>query len=837
MKVFLSHSSKDKGYVEAVADYLRPGTYELDSLTFDSGLINAEAIIESLKRCDLFCLFLSANSIESGYVNFETVVSIDMYAKGLVRRILIICLDDDSFERASDNVKLFNAIRKNVKPDSAARLIQGALVTASKENINSSRPFVGRLQDLQILEDRLVDLSKNTVKAIYISGNIGSGRRTIARKFYENHFPKVGKIFPNVEVSEFSGLHELHRLLVYTLRPAIRSRKLQQIVVAFEQASIDEKRRQISELVNSLLTVNEAAMFIDQGGILTDSGELNPEIDKVITLLNDRPHPPAIFISPRMIPSRRRRVQDDIAYLALQSMPRQDSKRLISSLLRSIDLAPSNDDVEQLVDVADGHPYNIYRMVEEIREKGVAIFLNTIDRFINWKHRQSSEYLYRVKLDELEVKILAVLNLLPELDFEAFDSVLSESAEDIAEALGRLIDNHIIYSSEDRFAVSPALRVAIERDGRIFLPDEERKRIIQSLAQSLSVRIEDGSAPVVLVDAAVLSSLESNADLTTIAAAFLLPSHCVQLAKRHYDRRNWTESIRYSEKALDGASRLSSNGFVAACRYLCLAGTRIGDDGIFREGIGKLESEAKDDWAKSNVNFLRGFNSRFDGRLPDAEQFFRSAYELSPGNVSAARELAAICLARDELDDAEIFAREAYTQAGSNPFVLDILVSVLIRKYGSNANSNMEISDLLDKLEKADEESGRSFYNTRKAELEHYWGDNREAQRLIEAAIRKTPTLFEPRRIYAEVLLKSGSITKLAEELSVLAGMVFSNNPNDRRANYRHYLKLKSSYLVEIGKYGEAKSQYMNKNGVFTESEIQDELKNIDIVEAYRRKG
>ena len=28
MKVFLSHSSKDKGFVEAVASFLKPGTYK-----------------------------------------------------------------------------------------------------------------------------------------------------------------------------------------------------------------------------------------------------------------------------------------------------------------------------------------------------------------------------------------------------------------------------------------------------------------------------------------------------------------------------------------------------------------------------------------------------------------------------------------------------------------------------------------------------------------------------------------------------------------------------------------------------------------------------------------
>lgn len=92
---------------------------------------------------------------------------------------------------------------------------------------------------------------------------------------------------------------------------------------------------------------------------------------------------------------------------------------------------------------------------------------------------------------------------------------------------------------------------------------------------------------------------------------------------------------------------------------MCLAAARLGEQKLFDDGIAKLQSVARSDWAKSNIAFLQGFNSRLKGNLPRAEIFFRDSFSLSPGNVSAARELAAICLARDNLDEAERFAREA----------------------------------------------------------------------------------------------------------------------------------------------------------------------------------
>ena len=113
------------------------------------------------------------------------------------------------------------------------------------------------------------------------------------------------------------------------------------------------------------------------------------------------------------------------------------------------------------------------------------------------------------------------------------------------------------------------------------------------------------------------------------------------LAKRHYDEKNFEESIRLAKEALSRADRLSSKGFVAACRYQCLSAARLGKTGVFDEGITKLVGAANDNWARSNIAFLNGFNFRLKGNLPKAEASFRSAYDLSPGNVSAARELAA----------------------------------------------------------------------------------------------------------------------------------------------------------------------------------------------------
>ena len=532
-----------------------------------------------------------------------------------------------------------------------------------------------------------------------------------------------------------------------------------------------------------------------------DSGAFSAEFNSIIEHVLDRPHPPVVFVSPRMIPLRHRRHEGDLAYLALKSLSRAASERLIRRLLRDLRIAASDEVLQDLTKLSDGHPFNIYRMIEDVRNKGIDPFVANPADFIEWKHRYSSEYLLSIDLSEVEAGILSVLKIVPQLDFAGIAEALQVPPAETSDSLLRLIDLHVLEGEAERFMISPPLRVAIERDSRLSLSAPRRAAALEYLSKALSIRIEEGTAPIALIDSAVISSLESGEVKSEFMAAFLLPSHLVWMAKRHYDDQNWKESMRFALEALEGADRLSGKAFVAACRYLCLAGSRLGDETAFTGGIRQLIGTAGDDWAKSNVAFLKGFNLRMNGRLPEAETYFREAYSLSKGNISAAREIASICLARRNFDDAETFSQEAYSYAPSNPYVMDILIATLIRKYGTSPGKMEDIEHLLGKLEMVGDKGGRSFYTTRRAEFELRYGDNKKALLLIEEAVRKTPRLFEPRRLKAEILMKARDMPGVWQVLRQMREMVGSGDPNQRRTNYRTYLEIRACYLTETGAY------------------------------------
>ncbi len=833
MRAFLSHSSKDNGFVEGVAELLRPGSYELDSDTFDAGLLNSDAIIEALKRCNIFCLFLSSASLQSPYVDFEMLISTEFFARGKLSRLLIVCLDDEAFEAARESVKFFNVIRRGVTVERTARMIQGALIAENLGEKNLSHPFIGREEALKELERQVIDPDRPAVRTFFASGNHGIGRRSLIRKFYRDHYPNVGQIFPAIDIPDFAGLEELYRAVLFTLRPAISAMAVRTNLSAFMVANEEEKRRQIAELLNSLVPGREAAFLIDQGGVLTDSGELQPEISSVVSLLENRPHPPIAIISPRSIPHRHRHRLPGIAFVGVMSMSNTDATRLVSTLCKNNNLNTSNDVIQEIVDLGDFHPFNYYKIFEEISENGLGPFLSNKTYFIEWKQRNSSEYIRGLSFSETEKLIVGFLRMVPSLDFDAIVEALEIDSEVASTSVIHLSSLHIIEHNGTLFSVSPPLRPSIDRDVRFNLNSNLRQKSLKSLCDKLSIRIDEGSAEIKLVDAVAVATIQSGSSEAWISA-FLLPSHYVWLAKQNYDHRNYSESIRLAKRGLDGSTRLSSSGFVAACRYICLPASRTGDLESFNQAIGRLDREARDDWGRSNVAFLRGFNERMMGNIPTAEDFFREAYRLSEGNHSASRELAAICLTRGNLEEAERFAREAHAPAQRNVFIVDILVAALIKKLGRNALMDSEVRSLLDLLENLSRETGRSFYDTRMAEFESNYGDNRKARTLIEEAIRKTPGIFEPRRIYANILLKDGDRSKAGDVVNWMREKVNARDVGERRTNYRPYLETESRYLTELGQFDEAKALYTDR-AIFSEDEARASIREIELAQSYRR--
>lgn len=833
MKAFLSHSSRDKAVVTQIAEQLGGANVELDADSFDRGILNVEAIGRALKRSSIFVLFLSEDSLQSAAVLFEANLARELQMKGLIQKFFVVCLDEASFKAAPDAWKEYNFVRRPVSPQSVARLIQGEILTARSREPASAPPFVGRQAELTSTKDKLVDPEKAATAALYVSGTPGIGRRTFARKLYADVFAPVTPVFPQIYLDRLDGYEEIFRKLLDVLTPFATLSAYRTHIVGFAVANEATKLDLISAQINRLLEAREALFILDDGGILEDPGGFQPHIRLILDKIGTAPHPALIFVSNRMMPHAMRANVTNVVFSPLSSLADDDIRQLVGLLLKRHSIAYTSEELEQLTELADGHPFNVNFMVEAIRHYTLSVFLADTSSLVQWKRNRASEFLLKIDFSESERKALAALRDFRILDFETLVEIVGD-ASDAAAAATKLIDYHIIEAAGNSYALSPPVRAAVERDSRFNSSNDQRQEMLRAVAQTLQASTDD-PVSVSMVNAAILAELQSGGELSEFFSAFLLPSHYVWLARRQYDSKHYEECIRLSRKALESVARLSPAGVVEACRYLCLAASRSGSGDAFEEGLAIIRRRVADSWARSNLEFLLGFNNRMKGNLPVAEEHFREAYKLSPGNFWAARELASVCSKRGDAEGAEQFARRAYEVAPDSPFVLDILLSVLINLPDQRqAGVREEIDYLFDRFNTIRDVESRSFYTTRRAEYALRQNNLAEAVKFIDEATRKTPNLFAVQELRARIYLERGNNVVAAESISNLQRMIDRNTSGERRTNIRPLLEIRSSYLAATGQFEEAKQLYRNKD-IFTDSETATAIRKIEIEQAYRK--
>ena len=833
MKAFLSHSSRDKGIVEQVAEDLGSANCQLDSATFERGVMNTKAIQQALGQCSVFVLFLSRDAIASGMVKFEAALAQELVGIGLIEKFLVICLDDDAFRAAPNEWKIYNFVRKVSSVHAISRLVQSALMIASLQSARMATPFVGRTKELTDIKERLIDPIAPQPKGLFVSGNAGIGRRTFARKLFGDVYPSVNPIFPEIYVEPLDGYEEIFRKVYHVIAPIATLSAYRARVLGFSIAKAEEKASQIAQLIETLISSREALVIHDHGGLLEDNGRMQPHMAAIIDKVQSKLRPAMIFTSERTVPRRNRPDPNSLVYAPLPSLERKDIRQLAAFLLRDAGMSYSEDQLQQIIELSDGHPFNVIFIIQAAKQYTLNVFLADPSELTQWKRSRSSVFLQKITFTPLEHTILTALANFSSLDFDTLVQATGSGLQDIGVAMMRLMDLHIVEAKSDAYLVAPPLRMAVERDARFRGTDQELRDIVRRVGALLNVYDEDSEISLSLINAGILAQLQEEEKVTELFSAFLLPSHSVWLARRHYDATDYSESIRFAKAALQGHDRLSPAGVVEACRCLCLAGTRLGQETVYEEGISILNRNSNDQWASSNLSFLMGFHARLHGKLPEAESHFRKAYEDSPRNYSAARELASICVLRGDMTAAEQFARQALSKAPDNRYVLDIMLTILIKR-GLTENK-LEIESLFERLKNVGDEEGHSFYTTRRAEYALRQGQPSEASKLIDEAKVKTPNNFGVRALRFEIYLDLGNKSVANDELSALEAMVLRNTAGERQSNWRPLLEMKARYLTSIGSFEEAKKLYRTA-GVFTPAETRNAIKDIEIEQSFRRR-
>lgn len=805
MRAFLSHSSKNKGIVKKVFEDLGSALAEFDEKTFHAGQFNIDAIEKGLTSSDLFVLFATPESLSSGYVAMEARLAQEHLAQRKLKKILTFCLDDVRPEDLPGILPTIAAVRRINSPGAIARTIRSSLVDMSLENGELARPFIGRDDEKQSLTRRLSDPEQSTPSAIILSGVDGVGRRTLAKKVFEDIYPYLTKVLPTINLISGSGAPEIFRELLSVNSSLSKSEIFEQIET-FDRLADNKKHDIIAQTIEEISDQNQILFVFDDGGLLLDDGSLNDVMKHVVVHFSSKSpaHPPLCFITFRTTPGKARE-KKGVVYHKVDPLSNSDIKMLVSLHSKRKRLSLTSAQVDKIAELIDGHPYNLEYILELLDTTSVDSLLGDPADMIAFKRRQGDEFLNKVQLAKNELLVLSVLRVLGPSPTQILSEVLVAPPDQLAKILKTLEEKHCIERSGDVASINRPLRSAIERAPHLRLNKADIIKIREKAVEVFKEFNDEDDIPVSLISTAARAAALSNVE-DKYLSMFVSPANAVLVARQLYDAKSYDECERMCSRALSQDRLITREAALEARRLRCLSLIRLGRDDDFQAEVALIDATSKR--GRSLQPFLLGFRQRIRGYPAEACDFFETSLKFNPNAFATLRELAHSWLIQGEPGRAKAYCDRALEIAPTNPYVLDQALAIEISQRESIDSYilyDSSIEGLLERLKRYGNEDGLSFYSIRMADICRRISDFDGALTHLENAKRLTPSHVPAYIMECEILLARGEDpTKVDQKLEAIRTLIDGGKSGEGKTNLPEFLSLKIKMLAEGGKVRDA---------------------------------
>ena len=289
MKALLSHSSKDKHFVEKVASYLGTALCEYDEYTFEYTL-NAQAIRKAFARSNLFVLFLSENSIKSPFVSEEVRTALDFRGLGIIKKTMIISIDNTSYSALPEWMRAINLATKLTSPLTVGRRIEAELLSLESQQSSAQEIYIPREADETNLRRALSKPPGEAPICVHVIGHLGIGRRTFLKKTLTSIYPRQIQTFIHLAIGKDEGVNEFYRRLFENYRISSINEKLLEFE-RFADSSETQQIDELSELFAEIANGEECVIVEDEGGVYTDEGDYQDFISGFLNELKGATRP------------------------------------------------------------------------------------------------------------------------------------------------------------------------------------------------------------------------------------------------------------------------------------------------------------------------------------------------------------------------------------------------------------------------------------------------------------------------------------------------------------------------------------------------------------------
>ena len=743
-KAFLCHASKDKGYVEIVAQKLGRAKVVFDAMHFWPGDDFRDAIQRGLGDARVFVFIVSRYSLESVWCKYEVNEAAYRKLHESIDRCVAIIIDRDI--TFSDLPLWLQRSKAEIqtRPSQAARDIQHSLFTTSVTG--ETHPFIGRQTLVTDFARSIAQSDSMAPHVVVLSGLEGIGRRAYLQRVVYDHLDlNLGPFFIADDTTDLTDVY------LWTLDETSEfgSRvELANETRMFRELTVEEQVREVVSRLKVMCVDRCLPCFVDQGGLLTDSGEYREDFAKMIdTFLENHQDGYLGFIHRRKPLTRSLSHSEMLLYQRLQPLEDHETRLLFSQLLRRRRTDVPSEKVARIAQFLDGYPPAVYFATTYISEYGLDALVADSRTLVDFKAKRFLRFLSELSFSHLDWQIAKYLAAEQTLPIEALSVAFAKSIEEIVTTLRNLIDHNLVVIVDDKYRIAGPIRDTIHRS-KGYLSRDDYAEIRVNFTEAFwsenqlapSVEVVDATLHAVAMSGS--TDFDPYQDLVRVSTIH-------RLANESYYRRDWIAALEYATRAeaLSPERRSARH-----TKFKALVQLERWD-----EATSVLNAiQASNDKLSF---FLKGFMLRKQRNYSEACRAFQSAMDAGDESFPVYRDYAE-CLHRLGRND-EAFDKIKWVLArdSENIFVLDLMCRICL-----DSGRLVDAEDVLETLERCDVD--KRFIHHRRAS---WYAAKRDFENAIQEstlACGSGYATFEAHAMKSGILIELGRFFDADKELA-----------------------------------------------------------------------
>lgn len=728
-KVFLSHSSHDKFYVEYIATKFGKDVAIYDKFSFESGLQTFSEILKGIDNTDIFVIFLSNAALESDWVKKELSLSEDLLQNEKLKQIYPIIIDPCLLYSDSripkwlrDGFNSYN-LRYISSPKIAYRKIKNQLIFLNNQtHLNHYKIYVGHEDILKKFDDEYY-IAPNSPKCIIACGIEGIGRESFIRECIK--VPKTFSDFYEPIVITIEGNDSIDVIISKLLESGFGNADMS--IKDVNDLKSDEKISLLSSLLGQIQNSKEFVIFRDSGALI-QHGEVVWWLAKALNSI--RNELTIGIVSYYNV--RKSRTSQDCYIEKINELDESGKLKLLDKLSKINTISLDREDIKFFQKIVTGHPLQIIFCIEKIKRESleevkdnsneIREFLSDstikiIDKYLallNYKDEKKEKFLsylaFLASYSNIPIAEVININKLDE-DYKTFYNDLLSFC--IARRTGL---------NNDLLSISPSVVDYIERSSDIKKP-KDINEYLNNEFNKFKICLKDNN-----LDEYCYSQIEQNLKKLIMNSdqadyKYIYPSIILKAIVQLYNGQSYEKIINICSNCLSSLEFWDPIIRQSLYFYYAMTIARLKDKNIFDVLFRQIKGEYI--LEKFQADFIRGFYYKLLGRYEEATEQFLSCLEINPNYVRARRELVEAYVMLEEFDLALDLAATNYKKFPDNIFNIYQYFNCLIREKLIDSEKTQE---LLDKAKEVDRlpTSSKKFYANMKSLYERFVTHNYE---------------------------------------------------------------------------------------------------------------